>query len=261
MGPPVSGGSAGSAAVSGGQRIGGGPATAQAPPVRVKAAGAVFVAPLAATKPGVCQEAELSTYALLVSRHRHAIPAALFSFVPHTIATARGLLREAASSVGLTGGDIPPVPVDQGLFRVVRDLTWMAPRQAPPKPALYLHTDLSTWCTLFCGLVSASRRLPDVPRFPSSPTWSPGATGHRPRSPREPSGYSSTASPGERKWTASSIPPGSWGCSSNRTGPMSRTVHPLRGARTHRFCTGTAPQHQRQDPEAGAAGTVRRGGA
>lgn len=133
--------------------------------MRVKAAGKVFVAPLAATKPGVCQEAELSTYALLVSRHRHAIPAALFSFVvPHTIATARGLLREAASSVGLTGGDIPPVPVDQGLFRVVRDLTWMGTQAGPAEAALYLHTDLSTWCTLFCGLVSASRRLPDVPR-------------------------------------------------------------------------------------------------
>ncbi|MFH9659598.1 amidohydrolase family protein [Streptomyces sp. NPDC017248] len=111
-----------------------------------------------------CQEAELSTYAMLVSRHRHEIPATLFSFVLHTIATARGLLRDATSSVGLTGGDIPPVPVDQGLFRVVRDLTWLGTQAGPAEAALYLHTDLSTWCTLFSRLVSASSRLPDVPR-------------------------------------------------------------------------------------------------
>ncbi|MFD7747885.1 amidohydrolase family protein [Streptomyces sp. NPDC059698] len=111
-----------------------------------------------------CQEAELSTYALLVARHRHEIPATMFSFVQHTIATARGLLREAAPSVGVSGPDIPPVPVDQGLFRVVRDLTWMGTQAGPAEAALYLHTDLSTWCTLFSRIVDASRQLPDAPR-------------------------------------------------------------------------------------------------
>ncbi|MFF6820698.1 amidohydrolase family protein [Streptomyces californicus] len=110
-----------------------------------------------------CQEAELSTYALLVARHRHEIPATMFSFIQHTIATARGLLREAAPSVGVSGPDIPPVPVDQGLFRVVRDLTWMGTQAGPAEAALYLHTDLSTWCTLFSRIVDASRQLPDAP--------------------------------------------------------------------------------------------------
>ncbi|MFD8586631.1 amidohydrolase family protein [Streptomyces californicus] len=110
-----------------------------------------------------CQEAELSTYALLVARHRHEIPATMFSFIQHTIATARGLLREASPSVGVSGPDIPPVPVDQGLFRVVRDLTWMGTQAGPAEAALYLHTDLSTWCTLFSRIVEASRQLPDVP--------------------------------------------------------------------------------------------------
>ncbi|MFE9458869.1 amidohydrolase family protein [Streptomyces californicus] len=111
-----------------------------------------------------CQEAELSTYALLVARHRHEIPATMFSFIQHTIATARGLLREASASVGVSGPDIPPVPVDQGLFRVVRDLTWMGTQAGPAEAALYLHTDLSTWCTLFSRIVDASRQLPDAPR-------------------------------------------------------------------------------------------------
>ncbi|MFD8944944.1 metal-dependent hydrolase family protein [Streptomyces californicus] len=110
-----------------------------------------------------CQEAELSTYALLVARHRHEIPATMFSFIQHTIATARGLLREASPSVGVSGPDIPPVPVDQGLFRVVRDLTWMGTQAGPAEAALYLHTDLSTWCTLFSRIVDASRQLPDAP--------------------------------------------------------------------------------------------------
>ncbi|MFJ6252743.1 MULTISPECIES: hypothetical protein [unclassified Streptomyces] len=110
-----------------------------------------------------CQEAELSTYALLAARHRHEIPATMFSFVQHTIATARGLLREAAPSVDIPGPDIPPVPVDQGLFRVVRDLTWMGTQAGPAEAALYLHTDLSTWCTLFSRIIEASRELPDVP--------------------------------------------------------------------------------------------------
>ncbi|MFE5902105.1 amidohydrolase family protein, partial [Streptomyces sp. NPDC056488] len=110
-----------------------------------------------------CQEAELSTYALLVARHRHEIPATMFSFVQHTIATARGLLREAAPSVGVSRPDIPPVPVDQGLFRVVRDLTWMGTQAGPAEAALYLHTDLSTWCTLFSRIIEASRELSDVP--------------------------------------------------------------------------------------------------
>ncbi|MER5817893.1 amidohydrolase family protein [Streptomyces californicus] len=110
-----------------------------------------------------CQEAELSTYALLVARHRHEIPATMFSFIQHTIATARGLLREASPSVGVSGPDIPPVPVDQGLFRVVRDLTWMGTQAGPAEAALYLHTDLSTRCTLFSRIVDASRQLPDAP--------------------------------------------------------------------------------------------------
>ncbi|MGV0094956.1 amidohydrolase family protein [Streptomyces californicus] len=110
-----------------------------------------------------CQEAELSTYALLVARHRHEIPATMFSFIQHTIATARGLLREASPSVGVSGPDIPPVPVDQGLFRVVRDLTWMGTQAGPAEAALYLHTDLSTWCSLFSRIVDASRQLPDAP--------------------------------------------------------------------------------------------------
>lgn len=110
-----------------------------------------------------CQEAELSTYALLASRHRHETPATLFSFVLHTIATARGLLREAAPMVGIRAADIPLVPVDQGLFRVVRDLTWMGTQAGPAEAALYLHTDLSTWCTLFSRISAASRQLTDVP--------------------------------------------------------------------------------------------------
>ncbi|MGW4363092.1 amidohydrolase family protein [Streptomyces californicus] len=110
-----------------------------------------------------CQEAELSTYALLVARHRHEIPATMFSFIQHTIATARGLLREVSPSVGVSGPDIPPVPVDQGLFRVVRDLTWMGTQAGPAEAALYLHTDLSTRCTLFSRIVDASRQLPDAP--------------------------------------------------------------------------------------------------
>ncbi|MEV0122369.1 amidohydrolase family protein [Streptomyces sp. NPDC050703] len=110
-----------------------------------------------------CQEAELSTYALLVSRHRHEIPATLFSFVLHTVSTARGLLREAAPSVGIPATGIPLVPVDQGLFRVVRDLTWMGTQAGPAEAALYLHTDLSTWCTLFSRISAASRDLADAP--------------------------------------------------------------------------------------------------
>ncbi|GAA4812989.1 hypothetical protein [Streptomyces ziwulingensis] len=111
-----------------------------------------------------CQEAELSTYALLVARHRHEKPAALFSFILHTIATARGLLREAAPSVGITDGDIPPVPADEGMFRVVRDLTWMGMHAGPAEAALYLHTDLSTWCTLFSRIIASTQHLPDVPQ-------------------------------------------------------------------------------------------------
>ncbi|MFH8991494.1 amidohydrolase family protein [Streptomyces sp. NPDC017940] len=110
-----------------------------------------------------CQEAELSTYALLVARHRHEVPATLFAHIQHTIATVRRQLREAAPSVGIPDRDIPPVPVDQGLFRVVRDLTWMGTQAGPAEAALYLHTDLSTWCTLFSRVSSASRGLPDAP--------------------------------------------------------------------------------------------------
>ncbi|MEE1930156.1 hypothetical protein V1J52_18520 [Streptomyces sp. TRM 70351] len=111
-----------------------------------------------------CQEAELSSYALLVARHRHETPATLFSFTLHTIATARGLLREAAPSVGIPDAAIPLVPADQGLFRVVRDLSWMGTQAGAAEAALYLHTDLSTWCTLFSRVVDASKESTDASR-------------------------------------------------------------------------------------------------
>lgn len=195
-----------------------------------------------------------------VSRHRHAIPAALFSFVvPHTIATARGLLREAASSASpvATSRRYRSTRASSGSCATSPGWHPGRPRRSPPSTSTRTFPPGAPSSAASSPPHAGCRTSP----APSSPTWSPGATGHRPRWPREPSGYSSTASPGKRNRTASSIPPGSWGCSSNRTGPMSRTVHPLRGARTHRLRTGTAPQHQRQDPEAGAAGTVRRGGA
>ncbi|OPC76960.1 hypothetical protein B4N89_40940 [Embleya scabrispora] len=110
-----------------------------------------------------CQEAELSSYGQLVARHRHEDPARLFSFILHTIAEARRLLREGAPSVGIADRRIPAVPVDQGLYRVVRDLSWPGMHAGAAEAALYLHTDLSTWCTLFSRIADAAEDLPDVP--------------------------------------------------------------------------------------------------
>jgi hypothetical protein len=110
-----------------------------------------------------CQEAELSSYGQLVARHRHEDPAILFSFILHTIAEARKLLREGAPSVGIEDRRIPAVPVDQGLYQVVRDLSWLGMHAGPAEAALYLHTDLSTWCTLFSRIADAAEKLPDVP--------------------------------------------------------------------------------------------------
>ncbi|GAA3487014.1 hypothetical protein [Streptomyces cremeus] len=110
-----------------------------------------------------CQEAELSSYGQLVARHRHEDPAQLFSFTLLTIAESRKLLREGAPSVGIEDGRIPAVPVDAGLYQVVRDLSWLGMHAGPAEAALYLHTDLSTWCTLFSRIADAAENLPDVP--------------------------------------------------------------------------------------------------
>ncbi|MFH8562541.1 hypothetical protein [Streptomyces sp. NPDC017988] len=107
-----------------------------------------------------CQEAELTTYGSLVGRHRHEVPAGFFGFTVHTVAQARRLLRPAAQSIGLQTDDMfPPAS-----GRLDQAMSMPAMLTGAGEAALYLHSDLSVWCTTFSELVDAARRLDNIPK-------------------------------------------------------------------------------------------------
>ncbi|MFC9856318.1 MULTISPECIES: hypothetical protein [unclassified Streptomyces] len=109
-----------------------------------------------------CQEAELATYGLLVARHRHEVPAELFGLTVHTVAKAHALMGPVAQSVGMRPEDLSVVTSGR-LGRSVGRLTLPGMLSDPGEVALYLHSDLSVWCTLFAELSRSARKLEKVP--------------------------------------------------------------------------------------------------
>ncbi|GAA4670444.1 hypothetical protein GCM10023347_25300 [Streptomyces chumphonensis] len=95
-----------------------------------------------------CQESELAAYGLLVARHRHETPARLFGFTIHTIAEAHALMGPVAESVGLRPEDLK-IATSGLLGRAVGSLTAPGALASPAAVALYLHSDLAVWCTVF----------------------------------------------------------------------------------------------------------------
>ncbi|MFD7666825.1 hypothetical protein [Streptomyces sp. NPDC059788] len=109
-----------------------------------------------------CQEAELATYPFLVAQHRHAVPAAYFGLVVHTVAKARALLGPAAQSVGLDPDGLS-VPADVQAASAVRSMTLAGLLTEPGEAALYLYSDLCVWCSVFSELAEAGRRQEQLP--------------------------------------------------------------------------------------------------
>ncbi|WP_431980329.1 hypothetical protein [Streptomyces qinglanensis] len=110
-----------------------------------------------------CQEVELPACSALVSRYRHETPAAHFSLLAHKVAQARGLLREAATAVGLDADGLAPDPADGRQHRAMRLLSWLGPHARPAEAALYMHADLVAWCAIFAQLATACDGRKDVP--------------------------------------------------------------------------------------------------
>ncbi|WOP07038.1 hypothetical protein R2B67_00130 [Streptomyces cyaneofuscatus] len=107
-----------------------------------------------------CQEAELTTYGLLITRHRHEIPAGFFGLTLHTVAKARRMLWPAAQSVGLEPASMT-VPA---AGRLGQAMSMPAMLTEPGEAALYLHSDLSVWCAVFAELAELARDSDVVPK-------------------------------------------------------------------------------------------------
>ncbi|MFF3272758.1 hypothetical protein ACFYWU_17800 [Streptomyces chrestomyceticus] len=111
-----------------------------------------------------CAGEEISVYGTLLTRHRHEVPAGLFSFTVYQLTEARKrLLRGTVQSMDLSLDELARLPVDPRMQRINELIAWIALHAGPAEGALWARADFERWCATCRRLAEAARTTGTVP--------------------------------------------------------------------------------------------------
>ncbi|WP_051852767.1 hypothetical protein [Streptomyces aureocirculatus] len=110
------------------------------------------------------QEAEFTSYGLLLSRYPHEVPAGFFSFVVHELVQARHrMVTSLAPALGMSPDEMRRAPRLEPVRRFTEFISWVALHAGAAEAALVARTDFTLWCNSCAVLTDVLSETEHVP--------------------------------------------------------------------------------------------------